>query len=248
MNRLPLVRALLVVLAAAGAAAADDIEAEVAKLKYGDTVGFFGRGRANRHYEYVCSRCGGKGYWIPTGSHAEAADWVRLHCRQAHGMAGGAASGSGTTRLNDLAAEAMARGIVERDGEMFAMGASAALLGGLIDGLFSASGPSAADLAHARALREEEERRRLEEIARLEELARRERIVRAAGLREEWDRREAEMSRRLDGVFDVVRRRPDTPFFGEEALEETLPAESLPSEATAAPPVPAVVAIGGPAP
>jgi hypothetical protein len=220
--------ASLVLLAAAGSLRAQDDQ-----LIYGDSAGFFGQGRANRHYTYKCSLCG-QGFWIPTGSHSEASSWVANH-KRGHGVGGGASGpAGGGSSLEESATRAMVEGIKHRDGQLFMMGAGAHLLNGLMNNLFS-SGSGSADLEREREFRAAEERRRLEEIARREEMERMARIARAAEFREDWDRRDAAMAQALDGVFDVVRSPRSTPFFGE-------PAESaVPVEAPATPAVPSPV-------
>lgn len=76
--------------------------------------------------------------------------------------------------------------------------------GTMIDGFFKSI--EEAQKAEARRKRLEAERRRQAEIARrrrLEQL-RLERIRRARRMRVDWDRREAEMGERLEGVFDPI--------------------------------------------
>ena len=92
--------------------------------------------------------------------------------------------------------------------------------GAMIDGFFK--GLEEAQEAEARRQRLEAERRRRAEIARRQRLERlrRERIRRAREMRLDWDRREAEMGERLEGVFDPVIGGSSTAFFGVEGTPE----------------------------
>ncbi len=223
------VLAALVFLAAAGT-----LSAQEDVLKYGDSVGFFGQGRANRHYEYRCPYCH-QDFWIPTGSYSEASTWVSIH-KKGHGAGGGAAGpAGGGSSLEETATRAIVEGIKHRDGQLVMMGAGAHLLNGLMNSLFSDLGSNSATLEREREFRAAEERRRLEEIARREEMERMARIARAAGFREDWDRRDAEMIQALDGVFDVVRSPKSTPFFGQPANPTAAPAPIAVQPAPVAP-------------
>lgn len=102
---------------------------------------------------------------------------------------------------------------------------------GLLDSLLSSGGGSSGEAARREREARAEEQRRLEAI-RIEN-ERLERIAAAAEMREEWDRRDAEMSERLAGVFDVVPTRRSTPFFGiegnpdDEAVAEALAGDTM---------------------
>jgi len=103
------------------------------------------------------------------------------------------------------------------------VGSGGNAFGAMFDGFVR--GMQEAEAARARAARRAAEQRRRAELERRRraEQRRRERIRRAARMRVDWDRREAEMSRRLDGVFDVVLGPRGTPFFGTGGSEPAEP-------------------------
>jgi hypothetical protein len=136
---------------------------------------------------YGCSFCG----------HPSYPPWHYSHCRLYRGSTASSGGYGGGYSGGYGGGEALGR-VVEK------------LLDRFLDGIHEGQRQAAALEAERRrqeALARERERQRQEQL-------RQERIRWANWLREDLDRREAEMSERLEGVFDPVGAAHPTPFFG----------------------------------